>query len=133
LSKAGYEPSAIEAALDRAEQDGYLNDDEYAASLVRRRAPGRGQGLIAQELRAKGVGELAAEPALAQLEPGAEEDRALGLARRLLASRQLADREALLSFLAPRLARRGFRTGVVYRVCRLLADEWEAAGAFDTI
>ena len=50
----------MDAALDRAEGDGYLNDSEYAAALVRRRTRGRGYALIAQELRAKGIGEAGA-------------------------------------------------------------------------
>ena len=133
LQRAGYAEAAVAAALDRAVEDGYLNDEAFAASLVRRRAGSRGHGLIAQELRAKGIGESAAEPALAQLDAGAEQERALSLGRRLLAGRQVRDRQALLSFLAPRLARRGFGTGVVYRVCQLLSSEWEAAHLFDSV
>jgi regulatory protein len=119
--------------LDRAEREGYLNDAEYAASLVRRRAGSRGQGLIAQELRARGIDEQAAEPALAQLDPEAEQDRALTLGRKLLAGRRPGDRQALLAFLGPRLARRGFSNSVVYRVYQRLAEELEQAGAFDSV
>ena len=31
-----------------------------------------------------------------------------------------------------RLSRRGFSSGLVYRVCRLLSDEWEVSGRFDS-
>ena len=132
LFRAGYSEVAVDAALDRARGDGYLNDREYAASLVRRRAPGRGHALIAQELRAKGIGDPDAEAVLAQVEPETEAARALKFGRSLLARRQLADPEALLSYVGPRLSRRGFSSGLVYRVCRLLADEWQAAGRFDS-
>ncbi|HET9848087.1 MAG TPA: regulatory protein RecX [Candidatus Dormibacteraeota bacterium] len=131
LARAGFSTDAIGAALDRAEADGYLNDREYAASLVRRRARSRGHALIAQELRARGIDEAAAEPALAQVDPEAELEQALTIGRRLLAQKHPADAEALLSYLAPRLARRGFSSGLAYRICRRLADELEAARLFD--
>ena len=132
LVRLGYTDAAIDAALDRAEGDGYLNDQEYAASLVRRRTKGRGHALIAQELRAKGIDELAAAPALATVDADVEAEQALALGRSLLTSRPPADPQALVNHLGPRLARRGFSSGLVYRVCRLLSDEWEAAGRFDS-
>ena len=108
LLRLGYSEVAVEAALDRAQGDGYLNDQEYAATLVRRRSRGRGHALIAQELRAKGIEDPDAAAAL-------------------------ADAQALVAYLGPRLSRRGFSSGLVYRVCRLLSDEWEEAGWFDSV
>jgi regulatory protein len=132
LLRLGYVEAAVDAALDRAEGDGYLNDREYAASLVRRRTKGRGHALIAQELRAKGIDESAAGPALATVDAEAEAGQALALGRSLLATRRLADAQALTAYIGPRLSRRGFSSGLVYRVCRLLRDEWEASGRFDS-
>ena len=132
LLRLGYADAAVDAALDRAQGDGYLNDREYAASLVRRRTKGRGHALIAQELRAKGIDELAAAPALAAVDADVEAEQALSLGRSLLAHRRPADPQALLAYVGPRLARRGFSSGLVYRVCRLLSEEWEASGAFDS-
>ncbi len=131
LVRAGFAEDAVRAALDRAQADGYLNDGEYAASLVRRRTPSRGHALIAQELRARGIDDSAAEPALAQIDPEAELERALSIGRRLLAQKEPPDADALMNYLAPRLARRGFDSGLVYRVCRELADEFWAARLFD--
>jgi regulatory protein len=132
LLRVGYVDEAVDAALQRAEGDGYLNDREFAASLVRRRGRGRGHALIAQELRAKGVEESAAAPALAAVDPEAEAEQALALGRSLLAHRRLVDAQALVAYLGPRLSRRGFSSGLAYRVCRLLSEEWEAAGRFDS-
>ena len=132
LLRLGYVDAAVDAALDRAEGDGYLNDREYAASLVRRRTRGRGHALIAQELRAKGIDEAAAGPALAAVDAEVEAEQALALGRSLVANRRLADAQALATYIAPRLSRRGFSSGLVYRVCRLLSDEWEVAGRFDS-
>ena len=131
LARAGFAEETVWAALDRAQAEGYLNDREYAASLVRRRAPSRGHALIAQELRARGIDDSAAEPALAQVDPEAELEGALSIGRRLLAQKQPADADALLNYLAPRLARRGFTSGLAYKVCRRLAAEYEAARLFD--
>ena len=131
LRRAGFVRDAVAAALSRAEAEGYLNDREYADALVRRRSGSRGHAMIAQELRAKGIGESAAEPALAQVDPDAELAHALQLGRSLLAGRRPADPQGLLAYLAPRLARRGFSSGLVYRVCRLLAAEWQSARLFD--
>src|SRR5438105_2751357 len=81
--------AAVGGALDRAEGDGYLNDREYAAALVRRRTRGRGHALIAQELRAKGIGEAAAGPALETVDAEGEAEQALVLARSLVSTRRL--------------------------------------------
>jgi regulatory protein len=133
LLRLGYAEAAVEAALDRAQGDGYLNDQEYAASLVRRRTRARGHALIAQELRAKGIDDLAAAPALATVDPEVEAEQALTLGRSLLGRRRLVDAQALVAYVGPRLSRRGFSSGLVYRVCRLLSEEWEAAAAFDSL
>jgi len=133
LLRLGYVEAAVDAALDRSQGDGYLNDREYAAALVRRRAPGRGHALIAQELRAKGVGDPDAEAALDQVELASEAEQALTLGRSLLAQRRPADAQALTAFVGPRLSRRGFSSGLVYRTCRLLTDEWQASGRFDSL
>jgi regulatory protein len=132
LLRLGYAEVAVDGALDRAREDGYLNDQEFAASLVRRRTRGRGHALIAQELRAKGIEEGAAASALAALDGDAEAEQALTLGRSLLAHRRVVDSQALVVYIAPRLSRRGFSSGLVYRVCRLLSEEWEGAGAFDS-
>jgi regulatory protein len=132
LLRLGYVDAAVDTALDRAQADGYLNDQEFAASLVRRRTKGRGHALIAQELRAKGIDEVAAAPALATVDADVEAEQALALGRSLVAGRHLADAQALVGYVGPRLGRRGFSSGLVYRVCRLLSEEWEAGGRFDS-
>ncbi len=133
LERQGYTADAVSTALDRAQAEGYLDDREYAQSLVRRRSASRGYGLIAQELRAKGVEDEAAGPALETVDREAQLSHAMALGRSLLAHRTPTDRQALQAWVGPRLSRRGFDSGLVYRICRQLADEWEAAGRFDSI
>ena len=133
LSTLGYHDEAIGRALDRAEANGYLNDRQLAASLIRRRAGSRGHSLIARELRAKGIEDAVAGPALTELDPEAEAEQALALGRRLLERYRPEDSERLRAIVGPRLSRRGFSSGLVYRICRQLSDEWQAAGRFDRV
>jgi regulatory protein len=131
MARLGYAEEAVRGALERAEADGYLDDREFATSLVRRRSQGRGHALIAQELRAKGIEDPDAAAALAEVEP--ETERALNLGRALLARRQPANPEEIRAIVGPRLSRRGFSSGLVYRTCLTLSDEWQAAGTFDRV
>ena len=131
LARLGYAEEAVRGALERVVADGYLDDREFAASLVRRRAQGRGHALIAQELRAKGIEDPDAAAALAGAEP--ENARALNLGRALLARKRPANPEELRAIVGPRLSRRGFSSGLVYRTCLTLSDEWQATGAFDRV
>ena len=131
LARLGYAEDAVRGALERAQADGYLDDREFAASVVRRRSQGRGHAMIAQELRAKGIEDPDAAAALAAAEP--ENERALNLGRALLARKRPANPEELRAIVAPRLSRRGFSSGLVYRTCLTLSDEWQAAGAFDRV
>jgi regulatory protein len=132
LVRQGFEPEAVDAALDRAQGDGYLDDEEFARSLVRRRSTSRGYGLIAAELRSKGVEDSSAAPALDMVDRDAEGAQALELGRVMLRQRPPADRRAIQATVGPRLSRRGFDSGLIYRVCRQLTDEWKAAGGFDS-
>jgi regulatory protein len=128
----GFEPEAVDAALTRAQEDGYLIDEEFARSVVRRRSATRGYGLIARELRAKGIEDSSAAPALETMDRDAEAAQALELGRNMLLRRPPSDPKALQALVGPRLSRRGFDSGLVYRVCRQLADEWQAGGRFDS-
>ncbi len=132
LERQGYTAEAVGAALDRVQADGYLDDREYAASLVRRRSDSRGYGLIAQELRARGIEDGDAAPALDSVDRDAQGEQALRLARTMLDQRPPADAQELRARIGPRLSRRGFDGGLIYRICRQLAEEWQAAGRFDS-
>jgi len=132
LVRQGFDEEAVEAALNRAQGDGYLDDQEFARSLVRRRSATRGYGLIARELRAKGIEDSSAAPALETVDREVEAARALELGRGILRKRPPADRKAVEALVGPRLSRRGFDSGLIYRVCRQLADEWQATHRFDS-
>jgi regulatory protein len=132
LGRAGYTDDAARAAADRAVEHGFLDDQEYARGLVRRRSAGRGQALIAQELRAKGIDDVTVSDALDQVSDDAEYGRALSLARRIVGSRRPTGYQELLAMVGPKLSRRGFSSGIIHRVRRELSAEWAAAPRFDT-
>jgi regulatory protein len=137
LLQAGYTEKAVQAALDRAAAQRYLDDQAFASALVRRRSAGRGRAMIAGELRARGIDPGEAQEALEQLDPEIELERARVLARSILESRGPLDRDRLRATVGGRLGRRGFSTGVITRVLRELSaepvgDSFEAGLRFDT-
>ncbi len=132
LGRTGYTEDAARAAAERAVEHGYLDDQEYARSLVRRRSAGRGHALIAQELRAKGIDDVTLGHALEGISQDAEHDRAAALARQITRSKRPQTYHELLALVGPKLGRRGFSSGLIHRVCRELSAEWAAAPRFDT-
>jgi regulatory protein len=131
LERAGYAGEAVEAAIARAAERGYLDDQEYARSVVRRRSHGRGRAMIARELRARGIDEGAVEQALGEVDPGGEMERARVLAREIVRLKRPVDRAQLRTSVGGRLGRRGFSGGVITRVLRELSVD-SLAPEFDT-
>jgi regulatory protein len=123
LGRLGYDEAVLSATLDRAQRLGYLDDQAYAASLVRRRGASRGASLIARELRSKGIGEADVAHALEQVDPDVEEARALALARTSLRRRPPQSGEELRRRVGAVLGRRGFRSGTIVRILQQLREE----------
>jgi regulatory protein len=98
----------VESALARLRERGYLDDEDFARSLVSRRARARGPHLIAAELAAKGVAKDLARRAVGEV--GREE--LVAAARRAVA--RMGDAEARVR--AARLQRRGFPADVIHDV-----------------
>ncbi|HEX6547994.1 MAG TPA: regulatory protein RecX [Candidatus Dormibacteraeota bacterium] len=115
LARRGFDREAVEAALDRLTELGYLDDAGYAATLVERRSGQRGATAIAAELRDKGVSRELTEAALGEL----DEDRQLAAAQRL-AGRLLASSGdgANAQRVALKLVRRGFSSEVAWAAVR---------------
>jgi regulatory protein len=133
LVRAGYAAGAVDAALAQAEARGYLNDAELATALVRRRRMGRGQALIAQELRAKGISDAVISAALADGGEAAEAQRARTVALSMLRGRRPGSLAEVRAQIGPKLSRRGFSSGLISRVCRELVTERASVGEFDTV
>lgn len=133
LHRAGYAEAAVAAALDVAQARGYLNDVELARALVRRRSQGRGQALIAQELRARGIADEVVAAAVADLDEDTQLERARAVARTLLLGRPVGSLSELRAAIGPRLSRRGFSSGLIGRLCRELVTQRAVVGEFDTV
>jgi regulatory protein len=111
MVRRGHAPTAVEAALRRAEQHGFLDDEAFAAHYVQTRSErGRGPSRLTRDLLTLGVARQIIERAVAERWPP-DADRTV--VPTVLAARRAAQmgdlprpvkRRRLLAF----LARRGF-------------------------
>jgi regulatory protein len=116
-----------ERLLDRFEEVGLVDDAEFARLWVRSRGETKslGRAALRRELGEKGITGDAAEDALGELSPEAEE----GAARRLLARRvrtfdpdDPAARDKELRRLVAMLARKGHAPGAAFRIAAEVLD-----------
>ncbi|HZV51321.1 MAG TPA: regulatory protein RecX [Candidatus Dormibacteraeota bacterium] len=108
LRRRGVSPETATVVRARLRELGYLDDREFARSLVAHRSRRRGPALIAAELAARGIDPRLAAEAVAEV----ERDRQLDAARRLVVRRP--DRSP--RDLAAWLTRRGFSMDVIREV-----------------
>jgi regulatory protein len=118
LSRRGFVADAIEAAMARLVELGYLDDRSFAQGLVRRRGALRGPLALSAELAARGVDRAQAEAAVAEFGPEAQLLSATRLAERLHARRPATSYRELLDGVGSKLLRRGFSAPVVRAACR---------------
>lgn len=112
-----HEPAAVEAALDRLEAVGLVDDAAYAAAFIRDGASLRGHGRVrlARDLRQRGVDPELVEATLDAEYPRADEHAvALELARARVGRLAGLELEAARRRLAGFLARRGLGSAAVY-------------------
>ena len=112
LAKRGYPDEVSQGVLDRLAQVGLVNDEDFAEQWVRSRRvnAGKGKRALAAELRNKGVDNDVITAALADIDAGAERERAEQLVRDKLRRERLADRDDIkvTRRLVGMLARRGY-------------------------
>jgi regulatory protein len=118
LVRKGFEDEEIEAALGRLAELGYLNDEAFARSLVRRRSASRGPAALAAELGSKGISREGVAAALADLDPAAQLESATRLAERLYAEKPVPGYREMLDRIGSKLVRRGYSGSVVREACR---------------
>ncbi len=111
LVRRGHAADAVEAALGRAEQHGFLDDAAFATHYVQTRSErGRGPSRLTRDLLALGVARSTIERAVAERWPPETDRAALPAALAARRAAQMGDlprpvkRRRLLAF----LARRGF-------------------------
>ena len=109
-----------ETVLDRMEEVGLVDDDAYAAMLVRSQRAGRGlaRQALAHELRRRGIGDETTSAALAGVDTESERDRARQLVAKKLRTMHGLDATVQARRLAGMLARKGYPTEIAMTVVR---------------
>jgi regulatory protein len=129
LEEAGFAPEAIETALVRLTEQGYLNDAEFARYWVenRQRFRPKGEQALRQELRRTGVDKETIDASLDGLDTGEAAYAAAYAAAQTRAARLAAlateDPVAFRRKLGGFLLRRGFTYDVVREVVTRLLSE----------
>ena len=118
LARKGIPDDVAETVLDRLTRVGLIDDEAYAAAFVRTKHRDRalGRAGLGQELRRKGVDPELVSAAVAEIDPGAERQRARALVASRLDAAMAAGPVAARRRLAGLLARRGYAAGVAYEV-----------------
>jgi regulatory protein len=127
LAKRGVPDEAAEAVLSRFAEVGLIDDALFSEMWVTSRHRGRGLAgrALQQELRRKGVDDETARDAVATLDPDQEAATARSLVQRKLPSTRGLTTEARVRRLAGMLARKGYSSGLAFRVVK---EELEQEG-----
>lgn len=131
LKRKGHQESLIEEALKRLEDNGYVDDAQFAVQMAEYRIieQRKGRRWVQQELQQKGVKREVIQEALAQVDPEEEQAAASQLAQKRWASMQgePADkRRKLMAF----MMRRGYSGSLVTSIIRDLMSR-EMASTID--
>ena len=134
LAKRGYPDDVSTEVIERLSEVGLVDDEDFAEQWVRSRRAnaGKSKRALAAELRDKGVDNDVITTALADIDAGAERDRAEKLVRDRLRRERLGepgDRDAqnkATRRLVGMLARRGYSQSLALDVVTTeLANEYE--------
>jgi len=118
LTRRGYDNAAIRAALRRLEDLGYLDDQSFARSFVRRRGSVRGPRALSAELAARGVDRAQVDTAVAEFGEADQLAAATQIAERLYARKPSPGYREILDEVGTKLVRRGFSVSVARAACR---------------
>jgi regulatory protein len=130
LAKRGYPDDVSQQVLNRLAHVGLIDDVDFAEQWVRSRRvnAGKGKRALAAELRTKGVDNDVITAVLADIDAGAERERAEQLVRDKLRREKLSDDDdaKLARRLVGMLARRGYSQTMAFDVVKSeLASERE--------
>jgi regulatory protein len=122
LTKRGYPDEVSDRVLDRLTKVGLVDDADFAEQWVqsRRANAGKGKRALAAELRTKGVDDDVITAALADIDGGAERERAERLVRDKLRREKLGDDDdtKIARRLVGMLARRGYGQTLAFDVVK---------------
>jgi regulatory protein len=125
LAKRGYPDDVSDRVLDRLTRAGLVDDADFAEQWVRSRRmnAGKGKRALAAELRTKGVDNDVITAALADIDAGAERERAEQLVRDKLRREKLdGDQLKVARRLVAMLARRGYSQTMALDVVNIELD-----------
>jgi len=128
LRAKGISDEVAAEVLERFADVGIVDDALFARMWVdsRHRSKGLSGRALSQELRRKGVDDSLVREAVGELDPDEEVVTARALVRRKLGTTQGLTTEARVRRLAGMLARKGYPSGLAFRVVK---EELEAEGA----
>ncbi len=130
LTRRGHEGAEIRAALRRLQELGYLDDQAFARSFVRRRAALRGPRALSAELASRGVDRAQVDTAVAEFGEAEQLAAATKIAERLYARKPAPTYRELLDVIGSKLVRRGFSVSIARAACgAILARRPEASEA----
>ncbi|MGW2158585.1 recombination regulator RecX [Nonomuraea sp. NPDC001699] len=120
LRKRDVPDEAAGKVLDRFVELGLINDEAFAEAWVDSRHHGRGlaKRALAAELRHRGVDTDTVKDAVERLDSDQEAETARRLVDRKLSSTRSLDPQTRTRRLAGMLARKGYSSGLAYRVIR---------------
>ena len=120
LAKKQVPAEVASAVLDKFEDAGLVDDEEFARSWVqsRQRSKGLSSRVLAMELRRHGVGDETVREALDELDPEAEIEAAHRLVQAKLRSMSRLDDTTRIRRLTGLLARKGYSPQVAFDVVR---------------
>lgn len=132
LKRGGFSPEAIDATIARLNEWRYLDDADFARRWVESRARGkpRGQRLLRQELRQKGIDAETSRHVIAEADLD-EVSAATDLARKRLHTMASEDPVAIRRKIGAYLARRGYGFDVVRKALEQATGESQAGDDAD--
>lgn len=125
LLRAGFEPETVEAVEIRLLDVGLLDDESFAAQVVRRGTEtGRSARLTRQDLQRFGVCVEVADASLAGIEgPGSDEERALALAEKKAAACRNLHIDKAVARVVRHLCSKGYGPQLAWEVTRRVFRE----------
>jgi regulatory protein len=124
LTSRGIPVDVANSLLDRYEELGLIDDEQYAAMLVRaRQSRGFAGPALSAQLAKKGIDREVAGQALAAVTPEAEVEAAESLVRKRLRAMSSLEVTVQRRRLIAMLGRRGYSAGLAYRVVNEVLDD----------
>ena len=106
--------------MTRLEELGYLDDQSFARSFVRRRGSVRGPRALSAELAARGVDRVQVDMAVAEFGESEQLAAATQIAERLYARKPSPGYREILDEVGTKLVRRGFTVSIARAACHTL-------------